>query len=86
MLGEKEEYGKTRTFGEKFLQKTGKKSLTTVCSSGILVKLARAKARERVPERGSGGAKRTLKTIQRKKTRKKEEDSEDSKEFSTERC
>jgi len=40
MLGEKEEYGKTRTFGEKFLQKTGKKSLTTVSSSGILVKLA----------------------------------------------
>ena len=34
----------------------------------------------------AGGAKRTLKTIQKKERAIQEEDSEDSKEFSTERC
>ena len=69
---------KTRTKALIFLKKIVKKCLTKEERFGILVKLAYGEPEER--------AKRTLKTIQNKERAIKEEDSEDSKEFSTERC
>ncbi len=69
---------KTRTKAPIFLKKIVKKRLTKEERFGILVKLAYGEPEER--------AKRTLKTIQNKERLIKEEDSEDSKEFSTERC
>ena len=69
---------KTRTKAPIFLKKIVKKSLTKEERFGILVKLAYGEPEER--------ARRTLKTIQNKERLIKEEDSEDSKEFSTERC
>ena len=69
---------KTRTKAPIFLKKIVKKRLTKEERFGILVKLAYGEPEER--------AKRTLKTIQNKERAIKEEDSEDSKEFSTERC
>ena len=69
---------KTRTKAPIFLKKIVKKCLTKEERFGILVKLAYGEPEER--------AKRTLKTIQNKERLIKEEDSEDSKEFSTERC
>ena len=69
---------KTRTKAPVFLKKIVKKRLTKGERFGILVKLAYGEPEER--------ARRTLKTIQNKERLIKEEDSEDSKEFSTERC
>ena len=69
---------KTRTKAPIFLKKIVKKRLTKGERFGILVKLAYGEPEER--------ARRTLKTIQNKERLIKEEDSEDSKEFSTERC
>ena len=69
---------KTRTKALIFLKKIVKKRLTKGERFGILVKLAYGRPQKR--------ARRTLKTIQNKERLIKEEDSEDSKEFSTERC